>query len=324
MRKVKGIVLKSEPNSVYLLTPGGNYLKLPGRGQVYETGREIEIDYPRPAGFSRYMAAAAILIVFALSLVLYVTAPRHTAYLAMDINPGLLISLDQHARVLTANGLNVDGKELLQDLNLDGMRAEAATAAIFEQAYRTGYLKAGIENSIFIALAAPDDYPVNADELRMTASAKIASLDIGSYVKVQTMTMERASEAVKNNLSINSIALQDELKKRGVWKDSFGLEEEPGLAPPVGVIQKKAGSAVIFREGEFIAGDKTTGGPPDHSGPPEKAPGPEQQEPQKQQQNQEADPPGATEAQQNSDSGNANDSNRRRDNDQPGRYNRNY
>jgi hypothetical protein len=314
MRKIKGIVLKSEPAKVYLLTPGGDYLKLPGRGCVYEAGREIELDYPRPAGLSRYVAVAAVLIVLTLSLVLYATAPRHTAYLAMDINPGLLLSLDQHARVLTAKGLNNDGKYLLKDLSIYGMSAEAATAAIFDQAYQAGYLKASNDNSIFIALAAPEHYPVSASELRRTASEKISALAIGSYVKVQTMTMERASEAVKNNLSINSIALQDELTDRGVWEESFGLEDEPGLTPPVGAIQKKAGNTVVFKEDEFIAGDKTTGGPPDHSGPPENTPGPGQQE---------ADPPGATEAQQNSDSGNANDSNRRRDNDQPGRYNRN-
>jgi hypothetical protein len=295
VKKIKGLVLKSIPGYVYLLTPEGNYLKVACKEEVFSRGSEIEFAYPQPVRLSGYIAAAAaFFLIIAISVLIFLGTPRQEAYLALDINPSLLITLDENAFVVKVEALNADGEQLLQNLHLQGERAEKAVELILEQAFLSEYLSVNKENAIYMSLAAPGNYLLTEGVLRLLAAEKVAWLEINSYLKVREIGMERALQAMEKNISLNGIVLKDELTEKGIWEGQVVAPNEAGesdqrdqfdelaLIPPVKIILERAGAENVFKAGEYVAGQKPAGEKPEHAGssPPPK---PEQETEQQQQ-----------------------------------------
>jgi hypothetical protein len=213
--------------------------------------------------------AATLFIIITLSFQI-LSIPRQEAYLALDINPSLLVSLDEEAIVVKAQPLNQEAERLLQNLHLPGKSAEEAIGLILEEAFLYNYLRPSEDNAICISLAAPENYLLTEDDLRLLASEKVMSLGISTYLKIKEMKIDQAEEGIKNNISLNRLILQDELIKKGV----------PGelvLTSPLRVVLEQAGLENIFTQDEFIAGQRGTGKNFEYSEPPESSPGFEEQ-----------------------------------------------
>lgn len=73
------------------------------------------------------------------------------AYVDIDINPSLEVSIDKNNKVLSAKFINEDGKVLLQDLDLKGKTLEVAIDEIINKARDNGYIKSEIDNYILIS-----------------------------------------------------------------------------------------------------------------------------------------------------------------------------
>jgi uncharacterized membrane protein YgcG len=265
-------VLKTTPGFVYLLTPQGSYLKISCGAQVYSPGTEVELECPyQPFKLFKFMATAAAL--FLLITFSFQTLPvsGQKAYLALDINPSLLISLDKNATVVKAQPLNPEGEQLIQNLDLLGKSAEESIELILDEAFFYNYLTPDNENTIFISLAASENYLLTEDDLRLLASEKIAIMEINVYLKVTHIEINRAKQVIKNNISLNSMVLQDELVSKGI----------PGkflLTSPTWLILEQAGIENIFTPDEYIAGHRGPSHYTEHSGPTESSPGPAKQE----------------------------------------------
>ncbi|MGN1296023.1 MAG: hypothetical protein ACI4U5_06400, partial [Bacilli bacterium] len=63
-----------------------------------------------------------------------------SSYVTVEINPGVELIIDKNNKVVSANGLNDDGKTLIIDVNFEGMKLEAALDLIIEEAQNTGFL----------------------------------------------------------------------------------------------------------------------------------------------------------------------------------------
>jgi len=272
MEKVKGLVLESTPDYVCLLTPGGEYVRVPSKRKVFPLGTEVELEYSRPVNTTRYLAlAASLFLIIALAFTMQMAIFRPEAYLALDINPSLLLSLDKKAVVIKAEALNPEGEEILENLHLKGEQAGEAVALILGKAYLLNYLKAGTDNAIYISLAAPANYLLTENELRFSAEEKARNLELNTYLKVKGMGVEKALEAREKNVSLNSIMLQEELTKKGIWKEKEITKKEKPF-PTTREIVKEAGAANVFSAEEFVAAGRSAGKKPEEAGPPGRLP----------------------------------------------------
>jgi len=279
MKKVKGLVLESTSGYVYLLTPEGEYLKVPSRGRVVTTGSEIEMEYAQPVKISRLLAvAASLVLIIALSFMVHLSMSREEAYLALDINPSLMLTLDKKAAVVKAEAFNPEGEQILLGLHLKGESAEKAVELILNEAFLQDYLSTDKGNAIYISLAAPENYVLSEGGLRLLAAEKAAGLEIDTYLKVKVIDVGRAAEALEKKVSLNSIILQDELMEKGIWEENVTPGEGPPFAPPVRMILERVGVENIFTENEFVAGRMAVDGKPGDPGPPPWAPGLQKQE----------------------------------------------
>lgn len=322
MNKIKGMVLESTKKYAYLLTPEGEYLKFPARGQLYEVGSEIELEETRGtsvSGLARKkwlrlgaLAAGVLLVVGLFMSQQFSPAPGSpvaAAYLDLDINPSLSLALDEEGRVLELTPLNADGEIVLESMQnpeqgretgdseqtrspeasedgqaleltpaqqaqgLQGQTAQEALEKILDKSLELEYLSPEKENAIFISLAAPENYPLNNEQLQDAVREHVLQINLDAYLKVSALGLREAEEARGNNVSMNAIRLQEEMTRRSLPEPGDENEEAKGDAapettgppPPVQeLLQNVPASEVLFEDGEFIDGR----GRSDEKGPP--------------------------------------------------------
>jgi len=120
-----GIVVKLTEKHIVVLTPDGQFLKLPLDGRNCQIGEEISFAAPRtwstPAYF-RIMSGVAAAAMFCFVAYLsfsgnFAGKPVYNAavvaYISMDINPSVEIGIDRLERVQEVRGLNPEGEELI-------------------------------------------------------------------------------------------------------------------------------------------------------------------------------------------------------------------
>ncbi len=298
MKKVKGLVLESNEEYIFLLTPEGEYFKLPGNGEEFDTGAEIELELPakkKGNRFSPALAAAAVILVFACCLAFYSALCRPKAYLALDINPSLYFSLNGEGEVIKAEPLNEDAQEILKGLQLQGKNIREALTLILDGAYAGNYLSAEKENVILISLAAPESFIVCEDDLRALVSERILSMEVNTYLKVATLKPQEAVQAREKDMPVNSLVLGEQMLEKGLIEEDeenspdeerpadqkASAKKEPGPPPAVRELLSKARPEEIFEPEEYIRGRKLEeknqhaepqGRTPEHTGPPERVP----------------------------------------------------
>ncbi len=260
MGKIKGLVLKSTPEKTTLLTDGGEYRCLPSRGRIYPVGAEVEMPLFLLSPQLPFLAAAALLLLAVAFTLLWQAAPRPRAYLALDINPSILLLLDEEGAVLNAEPLNAEAEALDSRLELKGLPATAAIAMILKEARTQGYLSAEGENMIFLSLAAPPGYALNEVLLKETAAAQLFNLEVDAYLKTGSATLEAAQQARQKKISLNALLLAEELGNPEILsllekgkRPTVPAEEKKGLV--VRDLVEKIPPRKIFQEKEFIPGN---------------------------------------------------------------------
>lgn len=264
MNKVRGIVLNSNPQTTVILTSEGEYLEIPTAGQAWQAGVEIEVDLtklPTPvirSGIRKrvYLGVwvASILLVLALTFLGQPLTAHTEAYLALDINPSILLSLNKKAAVLKAEAINTEGQELLQNLQLKHLDVETAVKLILEKAHTENFLSTE-DNAICISLAAPANFVINEKKLHDCVSTQIRDLEIDTYLKISRAEVQQAREAQKKNVSLNSLTIRQELASQGILQEEKEPQPEPS-PHSVEEITKKVGRDKVFKKEELITGSK--------------------------------------------------------------------
>jgi len=262
-----GLVLESTEEYVCLLTPEGEYLKVPSRGKRYEVGSEIEIEgagkHQRSRWFRLGSLAAGLLLVVGLLFALQSSpAAAPAAYLDLDINPSLSLSLDEAGLVLEIAPLNPDGEDLLahfrqEEEELIGQAVQAALEGILDKCLELEYVSRESENFIFISLAAPEGYPLSSEEIQLAVREHVMQRELDAYLKVSTSGMQDAEEARGKKVSLNAIQLQRQMaqddQKDVTERDDSDVPSGP--PPAVQELLKSVPAAdVLFQENEFVGG----------------------------------------------------------------------
>ncbi len=188
MARQHGILLDRQDEVAIVLTPDGQFLRLPRAEAGWQVGEEVSFAWPPPAArlpvWRRALRPAWVGLAVAAALALLVivrgpaglgpqtrpapapgvaveTGPGPTqdqvpannlvAYVTVDINPSLELAVDARGKVLAANPLNADAQGLLRGVNLVGMTVADAVTRITELALEQGYLQSQRTNAVLIS-----------------------------------------------------------------------------------------------------------------------------------------------------------------------------
>lgn len=268
MRKIKGLVLETGKNHVILLTPRGEYLRLPTGKKSYEVGAEVEMSQPSlwKGTWMRGLAAGVVLFLLS-TLLLNILANQPKAYVALDINPSLTLVLNYKGQVIQGEAHNASGAELLEVINVKGMAALQAVEALLEESHRLRYFVSEDDNHIFISLAAPANFKLTAKELRASVSNVVTELEVDTYLRIYRTEMEKGEEALGRHVSLNAVLLGENMRETLEI-----IPETPGPPATIRAFLRTFKPDFFFSDDEFIPGAERKGGKPKDPGPPVKPP----------------------------------------------------
>lgn len=157
-----GVVVEIGPkNQVIIMTAHGEFIKVPFKKHV-QVGQEIRYTPKRERLNIWQMGLAATLFLALvgtwpmLSGNLVPTSLVPAYIITLDINPSLELQVAESQEVLTVEGLNRDGRELVSHLNVVGDNLRQAMTEITHQAEKMGYIKQG-QNEVVVTIASQND-----------------------------------------------------------------------------------------------------------------------------------------------------------------------
>ena len=139
------------------------------------------------------LAIAAIAAVFVFAISGYGMYMQPSAYISVDLNPSIELTLNKANNVVGVRAHNRDGENILENLDLKGRYYEDAIDAILEQEGKAGYLG---ENA-YVVFAVQSNDPVQEQEL-LKGTQECAQTHHGSAqtecISVSEETREQAHE----------------------------------------------------------------------------------------------------------------------------------
>ncbi|MFW0858572.1 MAG: hypothetical protein AAGB97_00030 [Dehalococcoidia bacterium] len=182
-------------------------------------GEEIDIKLRRQK-WGIIVTAAVLILAFA-AYQLLLPGPQAMAYLTMQVNPALRLSLDREHKVIGVEGLDEDGKALLAHLDIQNKELQQALQEITDVLMDRGFLRPEVRVVIVLH---PIDARVAEDLPGLSAIAHQVVTDrlveIGVQIKVvsQVITKDLYETAIEKGLLP---AAYTDLIEAGLSEDSI-------------------------------------------------------------------------------------------------------
>lgn len=241
----RGLVTSVRENHCIVLTPDGGYEKIPLPSQAVTVGEEVTFSRIRiPVQIRPVLMAASFLLVFMSSMLLYqANLNQVAAYVALDINPSLEISVDRNLKVIDVLCLDEDASKLAAPGEFKGKSLNDTISELIDKAVEQDYIKSGEENLIVstISNVEADAETVDQEAICELLEKSVASKGRKVQVKVYTTSDEIHQKARNKGISSGKYLIYNELKKNGkpvkiddLKKDSVKnvMEEHQVELPP--------------------------------------------------------------------------------------------
>ncbi len=233
---MKGIVVDIKEGNASVLTENGEVRGVKDRR--YRIGEEINLaeGLRLNSGLVRWgTGIAAALVLFATGAFAYTTPD---AYISVDVNPSVEISINMFDRVLDVKAVNDDGEELLSAISLTHMSIEKAMEQLTEKLMEENYITNDENGGVIITTSGED--PIKAEKLAARLEAKVRQCidEEGktALVEAEAVGLERVQEAEKLGVTPGKLNLVEKLVKSSPDPEDMVIEE--WLDKPVKEINK--------------------------------------------------------------------------------------
>lgn len=213
MQQPKGIIMQVSESYAIVMTPDRQFRRVPVHAGM-TIGQEIEIPKEKTRSKIAWrkftMVAASLALAVGLWQVSAFLQPEQvSAYVALDINPSLELSIDKDKEVLQVTPLNEDAETLIKNLKLKGKPVEEAVNEVAVEAAKLGYIKPQAE--ILVTASDAGDSALDLKSLEQTVmqtmQASLQDRGIASNVGGVLVTQKEREEAKALGLTPGKYAL---------------------------------------------------------------------------------------------------------------------
>ena len=158
--------------------------------------------------------------------VFYQRAHAVASVVSLDVNPSIELKVDNDEDVISATGLNADGKKVLEGMDLEDTDLDVAVNAIIGSMLKHGYLSE-MQNSILLSVSGVEGYDANALETKL--ASEVNALLKGGAVLSQNVTDADASlvkKADEYGITVGKASLINEIVKNS---KTHSFEQLAGL-----------------------------------------------------------------------------------------------
>lgn len=234
---MKSVVVEVKNDHVVALSENGVFKTV--KNQNYAVGEVLIMkennSRKKSKKFIVSMASAvAIIVLGSVGAYAYYTP---VSYVSLDVNPSVEYSVNRFDRVLKAKGVNEDGKQLIEDLNLNGKSINEAISQTVDTLIDDGYITDDGTGEIVIATSNDDPAKSEelASELKDTAAEIIAEQGKTANIEAMAVGKKRVDEAKDLGVTPGKLNLVEKLKKSSATPDEIDIQE--WLNKPVKEIQ---------------------------------------------------------------------------------------
>lgn len=212
MNRGKALVLKTYKEGILVLTADGEFRHLKRRPPLPAPGDEIDLP---PAQGARWLPLALAAAVFlAAILPLSALAMRPAAYIALDINPSIELTVGRRGTVTGGDGLNAEGDRLLTEVAVAGLTPAAAVEGLVHQAALDGFLTNRPDDIILLThVDFSKDSGVALADLEAAARRALEEAGREAFVAVEEASPDELREARAARVSLNKLRLLKKLEK---------------------------------------------------------------------------------------------------------------
>lgn len=222
MIEKRGIVAKVCNNNCIVLTPQGIYRKVPLPSSDIKVGAEVFYRETLLTSVKPWLMAACLLILF-VSYPMYSPllplsrTPQAAAYVSLDIDPSLEISVDKHLRVIEVRWFNDEAANLVEQLSLEGKGLNDALVEVIDRAIAQNYIVAE-QNQVIIATissAGTVADPIDQVELHQVLENSVVSRGFSGEVKIYGASDKIRTIAGNRNMSTGRYLIYEQLIQSG-------------------------------------------------------------------------------------------------------------
>ncbi len=220
----KGIVMDIKKHSVVVLTPNGEFITCKRKGNSCVIGEEISFEEQeqRASRFSipYFLKPASLLIAcFLCALLFFYNQPEEKvfAYVSVDINPSLEVSVTKDLRVIDLQACNDDGRRILKELKQwENKQLQEVIRTIIKQSQE-------------------DKYLTNDKQVMLTAVAKDKSLEPKLEKAMKELKKEYELKHITVEYQSSTMQVRENARKAGIGTGVYIKQENEknkSLTPP--------------------------------------------------------------------------------------------
>ncbi|MGN4645200.1 anti-sigma-I factor RsgI family protein [Bacillus cereus group sp. MYBK48-1] len=220
----KGIVMDIKKHSVVVLTPNGEFITCKRKGDSCMIGEEISFDEQeqKASRFSipYFLKPASLLVAcFLCALLFFYNQPEEKvfAYVSVDINPSLEVSVTKDLRVIDLQACNDDGRRILKELKQwENKQLQEVIRAIIKQSQE-------------------DKYLTNDKQVMLTAIAKDKLLEPKLEKVMKELKKEYELKHITVEYQSSTMQVRENARKAGIGTGVYIMQENEknkSVTPP--------------------------------------------------------------------------------------------
>ncbi|HDR8064235.1 anti-sigma factor domain-containing protein [Bacillus thuringiensis] len=220
----KGIVMDIKKHSVVVLTPNGEFITCKRKGDSCIIGEEISFDEQeqKASHFSipSFLKPASILVAcFLFAVLFFYNQPEEKvfAYVSVDINPSLEVSVTKDFRVIDLQACNDDGRRILKELKQwENKQLQEVIRTIIKQSQE-------------------DKYLTNDKQVMLTAVAKDKALEPQLEKAMKELKKEYELKHITVEYQSSTMQVRENARKAGIGTGVYIKQENEknkSLTPP--------------------------------------------------------------------------------------------
>ncbi|TKH66944.1 anti-sigma factor domain-containing protein, partial [Bacillus cereus] len=220
----KGIVMDIKKHSVVVLTPNGEFITCKRKGDSCIIGEEILFDEQeqKASHFSipSFLKPASILVAcFLFAVLFFYNQPEEKvfAYVSVDINPSLEVSVTKDFRVIDLQACNDDGRRILKELKQwENKQLQEVIRRIIKQSQE-------------------DKYLTNDKQVMLTAVAKDKALEPQLEKAMKELKKEYELKHITVEYQSSTMQVRENARKAGIGTGVYikqESEKNKSLTPP--------------------------------------------------------------------------------------------
>jgi hypothetical protein len=227
----QGLVAKVKDDYCVIINRSGLYEKIPIPAAGARVGSEIVHQNPVVSSYIRPVLVAASLLILFLGYTLFhqATLPQAMAYVSLDINPSLELSVDKNLKVIDVICFNNDAANLVKQESFKGKNLYDALAIIVNKAIAGKYIRADQDNLIITTVAPTATasteagaIPIDQKKIQQVLEKSMQSDGLNGEVKIYSVTDDFRAIAENSGLSPGKFLIYEQLKNTGA---KIGIDE---------------------------------------------------------------------------------------------------